>query len=118
MSPSRSGRNPQADTLALLLAYTLFMSLCAPFVTRRVEAALPVKKAGSPAAPLAPSVQNNDQRARGLLARFRAGTSEQEIAALFESKNVRRVRSLRGRSGLFSIFRRAGIRKLSPPIYV
>jgi RHS repeat-associated protein len=95
--------------LCLLLSYTTFISLCAPFAIGKVESATRTRKhlsgtLGEPsrASKLAPAVgQRQGERREGeILVRFRQGVSEQEKTSLALSKGAHRKHGLRGDSGI------------------
>jgi YD repeat-containing protein len=100
MPLSRSISRPLFSSLSLLLSYTLFITLCTPFIFRRAEAASASRPAAHSTAQVETASQNSNERSNGLLVRFRPGTPGQEIDSLIEANGLRRVRRLRGQSGL------------------
>jgi YD repeat-containing protein len=97
MRISRSESRPLISLTSLLLTYSFFISLCTPFIINKVEATSPPR---TTSVSTAPTLQSNGESAKGLLVRFLPDASEQEITSLVESKGLRRVRRLRGSSGL------------------
>ena len=97
MPVPRSSSRPLSISLCLLVAYTLTLSLFAPFAVRRAAAATAETDAGGKA-----SARRAEKRAARredeLIIRFRPGTTEQEKSSLVESKGARRGKKLRGRS--------------------
>ncbi|MFN2452988.1 MAG: hypothetical protein ABR577_02080 [Pyrinomonadaceae bacterium] len=89
-------------SLCLIITYTLTISLCAPFILRRVEAAShPAPSTASPAAKPANGINTKSaHRDNELLVRFRATASEQEKTAIADGKSARRGKRLRGASGI------------------
>src|ERR1051325_12135335 len=94
------GSTLPSSSLSLLLAYTLFISLCAPFAIRETMAASAAKNGVSPVASAKPVTQTGTEPSRGVLVRCRSAASQQDVSTLLEAKGLRRVRRLRGRSGL------------------
>lgn len=101
MRVPRFSSRPLVNSLCLLVAYALTLSLFAPLGLRRVAAATTNVAAAGKTPAQAAGTANNKKAARRddeLIVRFRRDFSEQERNALVESKGARRAGKLRGRS--------------------
>lgn len=110
MRTSRFASRPFVDALCFVLIYTIVVSLCAPFIIRRVEASLRSSGANkSRPAPASNQVNRKGGKRDGeLLVRFRAGVSETEKTTIVAAKGAQRAKRLRGQSRLEQLQLTAG----------